>query len=160
MILCSRLLDARWKRWNFSKQATEVLNEYFYSHLSNRISVRRLRRNLPSPSLRSPTGFATSRFAIRKISESFKRRQTSMLSRPPCLSPRGPTAAPAPRYPLPPQALAALSIFQDLETCFWGCPVSTEIPTLLPRWNHSDTRWAQGATEITSGDARWTALGT
>ncbi|KAG5281451.1 hypothetical protein AALO_G00072350 [Alosa alosa] len=28
-------LDARRKRRNFSKQATEILNEYFYSHLSN-----------------------------------------------------------------------------------------------------------------------------
>uniref|UniRef100_A0A8C3WAM1 PBX homeobox 4 n=1 Tax=Catagonus wagneri TaxID=51154 RepID=A0A8C3WAM1_9CETA len=35
MALRSGLLDARRKRQNFSKQATEVLNEYFYSHLSN-----------------------------------------------------------------------------------------------------------------------------
>ncbi|EDV28140.1 uncharacterized protein TRIADDRAFT_21171 [Trichoplax adhaerens] len=35
MILRSRYLDARRKRRNFSKQATEILNEYFYSHLSN-----------------------------------------------------------------------------------------------------------------------------
>ncbi|CAH1271401.1 PBX1 [Branchiostoma lanceolatum] len=35
MILRSRYLDNRRKRRNFSKQATEVLNEYFYSHLSN-----------------------------------------------------------------------------------------------------------------------------
>uniref|UniRef100_A0A8C9QKD6 PBX homeobox 4 n=1 Tax=Spermophilus dauricus TaxID=99837 RepID=A0A8C9QKD6_SPEDA len=35
MTLRSRFLDARRKRQNFSKQATEVLNEYFYSHLSN-----------------------------------------------------------------------------------------------------------------------------
>ncbi|XP_012689214.1 pre-B-cell leukemia transcription factor 4 isoform X3 [Clupea harengus] len=35
MILRSRFLDARRKRRNFNKQATEVLNEYFYSHLSN-----------------------------------------------------------------------------------------------------------------------------
>ncbi|XP_043940718.1 pre-B-cell leukemia transcription factor 1-like [Protopterus annectens] len=35
MILRSRFLDARRKRRNFGKQATEVLNEYFYSHLSN-----------------------------------------------------------------------------------------------------------------------------
>ncbi|XP_066065292.1 LOW QUALITY PROTEIN: pre-B-cell leukemia transcription factor 4-like [Chamaea fasciata] len=35
MILRSRFLDARRKRRNFSRQATEVLNEYFYSHLSN-----------------------------------------------------------------------------------------------------------------------------
>uniref|UniRef100_A0A8C2KGI6 Pre-B-cell leukemia homeobox 2 n=1 Tax=Cyprinus carpio TaxID=7962 RepID=A0A8C2KGI6_CYPCA len=35
MILRSRFLDARRKRRNFSKQATEVLNEYFYSRLSN-----------------------------------------------------------------------------------------------------------------------------
>ncbi|ESN95245.1 hypothetical protein HELRODRAFT_185992 [Helobdella robusta] len=35
MILRSRFLDARRKRRNFSKQATEMLNEYFYSHLSN-----------------------------------------------------------------------------------------------------------------------------
>uniref|UniRef100_A0A3B4F1Z0 Uncharacterized protein n=1 Tax=Pundamilia nyererei TaxID=303518 RepID=A0A3B4F1Z0_9CICH len=35
MILRSRFLDARWKRRNFSKQATEILNECFYSHLAN-----------------------------------------------------------------------------------------------------------------------------
>ncbi|XP_070781231.1 pre-B-cell leukemia transcription factor 3-like [Enoplosus armatus] len=35
MTLRSRFLDARRKRRNFSKQATEILNEYFYSHLSN-----------------------------------------------------------------------------------------------------------------------------
>ncbi|MXQ93386.1 hypothetical protein E5288_WYG021128 [Bos mutus] len=35
MALRARFLDARRKRQNFSKQATEVLNEYFYSHLSN-----------------------------------------------------------------------------------------------------------------------------
>ncbi|TPP57556.1 Pre-B-cell leukemia transcription factor [Fasciola gigantica] len=35
MILRSRFLDARRKRRNFSKEATEVLNEYFYSHLAN-----------------------------------------------------------------------------------------------------------------------------
>lgn len=35
MILRSRFLDARRKRRNFSKQATEVLNQYFYQHLSN-----------------------------------------------------------------------------------------------------------------------------
>uniref|UniRef100_A0A673BF17 Uncharacterized protein n=1 Tax=Sphaeramia orbicularis TaxID=375764 RepID=A0A673BF17_9TELE len=35
MILRSRFLDARRKRRNFSKQATEILNEYFYSHLVN-----------------------------------------------------------------------------------------------------------------------------
>ncbi|XP_078263566.1 pre-B-cell leukemia transcription factor 1-like isoform X1 [Rhinoraja longicauda] len=35
MILRSRFLDARRKRRNFSKQATEILNEYFYSHLNN-----------------------------------------------------------------------------------------------------------------------------
>lgn len=27
------------------------------------------------------------------------------------------------------------------------------------RWNHSDTQWGQGATGITSGEARCTALG-
>ncbi|CAJ1053204.1 pre-B-cell leukemia transcription factor 3-like isoform X3 [Xyrichtys novacula] len=35
MILRSRFLDARRKRRNFSKQAAEVLNEYFYSNLAN-----------------------------------------------------------------------------------------------------------------------------
>ncbi|XP_072240587.1 pre-B-cell leukemia transcription factor 1-like [Leuresthes tenuis] len=35
MILRSRFLDARRKRRNFSKQATQILNEYFYSHLAN-----------------------------------------------------------------------------------------------------------------------------
>lgn len=35
MILRSRFLDARRKRRNFSKQAAEILNEYFYAHLAN-----------------------------------------------------------------------------------------------------------------------------
>ncbi|XP_031624585.1 homeobox protein extradenticle-like [Contarinia nasturtii] len=35
MLLRSRFLDARRKRRNFSKQSAEILNEYFYSHLSN-----------------------------------------------------------------------------------------------------------------------------
>ncbi|KAK7094542.1 hypothetical protein V1264_006084 [Littorina saxatilis] len=35
MILRSRFLDARRKRRNFTKNGTELLNEYFYSHLSN-----------------------------------------------------------------------------------------------------------------------------
>ncbi|XP_071157420.1 pre-B-cell leukemia transcription factor 1-like isoform X16 [Mytilus edulis] len=35
MILRSRFLDARRKRRNFSKLATQVLNDYFNSHLSN-----------------------------------------------------------------------------------------------------------------------------
>ena len=35
MILRSRFLDARRKRRNFSKTANEVLNQYFYSNLSN-----------------------------------------------------------------------------------------------------------------------------
>ncbi|XP_058808557.1 homeobox protein extradenticle-like isoform X2 [Phymastichus coffea] len=35
MSLRSRFLDARRKRRNFSKQASEILNSYFYSHLSN-----------------------------------------------------------------------------------------------------------------------------
>ena len=35
MMLRSRFLDARRKRRNFSKHASEILNEYFYSHLSN-----------------------------------------------------------------------------------------------------------------------------
>merc|ERR1719499_1298199 len=35
MMLRSRFLDARRKRRNFSKKSSEVLNEYFYSHLSN-----------------------------------------------------------------------------------------------------------------------------
>lgn len=33
--VCSLSLSVRRKRRNFNKQATEVLNEYFYSHLSN-----------------------------------------------------------------------------------------------------------------------------
>lgn len=35
MVLRSRFLDARRKRRNFSKQAKEILDAYFYSHLSN-----------------------------------------------------------------------------------------------------------------------------
>lgn len=32
---CFFAVDYRRKRRNFSKQASEILNEYFYSHLSN-----------------------------------------------------------------------------------------------------------------------------
>ena len=35
MILRSRFLDARRKRRNFGKKSSEILNEYFYSNLSN-----------------------------------------------------------------------------------------------------------------------------
>merc|ERR1712126_516255 len=35
MILRSRFLDQRRKRRNFTKKSTEVLKEYFYSHLAN-----------------------------------------------------------------------------------------------------------------------------
>uniref|UniRef100_A0A0N4ZG18 Homeobox domain-containing protein n=1 Tax=Parastrongyloides trichosuri TaxID=131310 RepID=A0A0N4ZG18_PARTI len=35
MMLKSRFLDARRKRRNFSKQSVDLLNEYFYAHLSN-----------------------------------------------------------------------------------------------------------------------------
>merc|ERR1711892_1571554 len=35
MILRSRFLDSRRKRRNFNKKSSEILNEYFYSHLSN-----------------------------------------------------------------------------------------------------------------------------
>merc|ERR1719234_1216164 len=35
MILRSRFLDQRRKRRNFTKKSTEILNEYFYSHLAN-----------------------------------------------------------------------------------------------------------------------------
>merc|ERR1719259_262384 len=35
MILRSRFLDARRRRRNFSKESSEILNEYFYSNLSN-----------------------------------------------------------------------------------------------------------------------------
>ncbi|CEF68636.1 Pre-B-cell leukemia transcription factor 4 [Strongyloides ratti] len=35
MMLKSRFMDARRKRRNFSKQSVDLLNEYFYAHLSN-----------------------------------------------------------------------------------------------------------------------------
>merc|ERR1711971_502807 len=35
MILRSRFLDSRRKRRDFTKKSTEILNEYFYSHLAN-----------------------------------------------------------------------------------------------------------------------------
>ncbi|XP_050775576.1 pre-B-cell leukemia transcription factor 2 isoform X2 [Gopherus flavomarginatus] len=46
MILRSRFLDARRKRRNFSKQASELLNEYFYSHLSNPYPSERAKEQL------------------------------------------------------------------------------------------------------------------
>jgi pre-B-cell leukemia transcription factor 1 len=46
MVLRSRFLDARRKRRNFSKQATEVLNEYFYEHLSNPYPSEEIKEDL------------------------------------------------------------------------------------------------------------------
>merc|ERR1711988_1556800 len=68
MILRSRFLDARRKRRNFSKQATEVLNEYFYSHLSNPYpseeAKEELARNVALLSVRFPIGSEISEFDI------------------------------------------------------------------------------------------------
>ena len=90
MILRSRFLDARRKRRNFSKNASEVLNEYFYSHLSNPypseeakeelarkcgISVSQVRsrdesliQNLPFFLFRSVTGSGTRGSGTRRTS--------------------------------------------------------------------------------------------
>ena len=90
MILRSRFLDARRKRRNFSKNASEVLNEYFYSHLSNPypseeakeelarkcgISVSQVRsrdesliQNLPFFLFRSVTGSGTRESGTRRTS--------------------------------------------------------------------------------------------
>uniref|UniRef100_A0A3Q3WUN0 Uncharacterized protein n=1 Tax=Mola mola TaxID=94237 RepID=A0A3Q3WUN0_MOLML len=46
MILRSRFLDARPKRRNFNKQATDILNEYFYSHLSNPYTSEEAKKEL------------------------------------------------------------------------------------------------------------------
>ncbi|XP_053711647.1 pre-B-cell leukemia transcription factor 1-like [Synchiropus splendidus] len=46
MILRSRFLDARRKRRNFSKQAIEILNEYFYSHLVNPYPTEEVKEEL------------------------------------------------------------------------------------------------------------------
>lgn len=46
MILRSRFLDARRKRRNFSKQATDVLNQYFYAHLANPYPSEEAKENL------------------------------------------------------------------------------------------------------------------
>lgn len=81
-----------------------------------------------------------------------------MLSRPPRQSPRGSTATPAPRYPPPLQALVALSISQDPETSFPGMPGLNGDFYSASQWNHSSTQWGQGATGITLGEARCTAL--
>uniref|UniRef100_H9G7X9 PBC domain-containing protein n=1 Tax=Anolis carolinensis TaxID=28377 RepID=H9G7X9_ANOCA len=55
MILRSRFLDARRKRRNFSKQATEILNEYFYSHLSNPYPSEEAKEDLTCTSLHIQT---------------------------------------------------------------------------------------------------------
>ncbi|XP_065730287.1 pre-B-cell leukemia transcription factor 4 [Phocoena phocoena] len=47
MTLRSRFLDARHKRQNFGKQATEVLNSYFYSHVSNPYPSEETKEELP-----------------------------------------------------------------------------------------------------------------
>ncbi|XP_037078709.1 homeobox protein extradenticle-like isoform X4 [Pollicipes pollicipes] len=46
MILRSRFLDARRKRRNFTKTATEVLNEYFYANLSNPYPTEEVKEEL------------------------------------------------------------------------------------------------------------------
>ena len=96
--------DFRRKRRNFSKQATEVLNEYFYSHLSNPYPSEEAKEELARKCgitvsqvsmlslfylnkiyyyyyrklyfhLRCLTGSEISVFGIRKISGNFKKRQ-------------------------------------------------------------------------------------
>ncbi|PIO39382.1 hypothetical protein AB205_0135520, partial [Aquarana catesbeiana] len=69
MILRSRFLDARRKRRNFSKQATEILNEYFYSHLSN-----------PYPSEEAKEELAKKcSITVSQVSRSFFSMQNSQL---------------------------------------------------------------------------------
>ncbi|XP_043192900.1 homeobox protein extradenticle-like isoform X1 [Amphibalanus amphitrite] len=46
MILRSRFLDARRKRRNFTKTATELLNEYFYANLSNPYPTEEVKEEL------------------------------------------------------------------------------------------------------------------
>ena len=94
----------RRKRRNFSKQATEVLNEYFYSHLSNPypseeakeelarkcgITVSQVRLQINS-AFRNDKNFKRFRigleingFDTRRILENFKKRPISMLPKQP-----------------------------------------------------------------------------
>ncbi|XP_037083357.1 homeobox protein extradenticle-like isoform X5 [Pollicipes pollicipes] len=46
MILRSRFLDARRRRRNFTKQSTEILSEYFYSHLANPYPTEEVKEQL------------------------------------------------------------------------------------------------------------------
>lgn len=115
MILRSRFLDARRKRRNFSKQASEILNEYFYSHLSNPYPSEEAKEELARKcgitvsadmsdrsldyiydmifnsfhrSRKSRIGLATSAFATRRTLARHRRR-------PICMPPR---RQPAPRH--------------------------------------------------------------
>lgn len=163
MILRSRFLDARRKRRNFSKQATEVLNEYFYSHLSNPYPSEEAKEELAKKCgitvSQVSNWFGNKRIRYKKNIGKFQEEANIYAVKTAVSVTQGGHSRTSSPTPLPLQVLAAPSISQDPETCFWGCPGSMEIPILLPRWNHSDTRWGLGATGITSGEARCTALG-
>uniref|UniRef100_A0A5F9DIQ0 Uncharacterized protein n=1 Tax=Oryctolagus cuniculus TaxID=9986 RepID=A0A5F9DIQ0_RABIT len=87
MTLRSRFLDARRKRRNFSKWATGVLNEYFYSHLSSPYPSEEAKEELarkggitvsqvtPPAGLRGPAG-------VRTLSTGYARALSSLTSWP------------------------------------------------------------------------------
>ncbi|XP_059914322.1 pre-B-cell leukemia transcription factor 3-like [Gadus macrocephalus] len=87
MILRSRFLDARRKRRNFNKQATEILNEYFYSHLSNPYPSEEAKEELAKKCAitvsQVSNWFGNKRIRYKKTSASSKRRPTCMQRRPP-----------------------------------------------------------------------------
>ncbi|XP_035246456.1 pre-B-cell leukemia transcription factor 3-like isoform X5 [Anguilla anguilla] len=71
MILRSRFLDARRKRRNFSKQATEVLNEYFYSHLSNPYPSEEAKEELAKKCSITMSQGARTTFTVSQVSNWF-----------------------------------------------------------------------------------------
>nr|KAF6382716.1 hypothetical protein mPipKuh1_009052 [Pipistrellus kuhlii] len=154
MILRSQFLDARRKRRNFGKQATKALNEYFYSHLSNRISVRRLRRSSPRGlhhHLSDSNWFGNKRIHCKKNITKFQEEANIYTIKIAMSVTQGVTAKPAPQHPF----LSRLwRLFQSSGS--GGMFLGNSYPA--SQVNHSDTQWAQRATEITSGESRCRAL--
>ncbi|MBZ3871340.1 Pre-B-cell leukemia transcription factor 2 [Sciurus carolinensis] len=162
MILRSRFLDARLKRHNFVKQAIELLNEDFYSHLSNPYPSEEVKEELAKKCgitlSQVSNWFGNKQIRYKKNIGKFQEGANIYAVKTTVSVTQGDHSRTNSPTPLPLQALAVLSISQDLETCFWGCLDSREIPTLLPSWNHSDTPWGQEAMGITLEEARYIAL--
>ncbi|NXO94861.1 PBX3 factor, partial [Certhia brachydactyla] len=134
MILRSRFLDARRKRRNFSKQATEVLNEYFYSHLSNPYPSEEAKEELAKKGgitvSQVSNWFGNKRIRYKKNMGKFQEEANIYAAR--CHSPSTPNSASSGSFKMPNSGDSFLSL-QSL-TSYQSPPnVQSQLEFLQPR---------------------------